>query len=403
MPRAFLLVMDSLGIGGAPDAGRFGDEGADTLGHIAAACAAGRADRDGLRTGALDIPNLTRLGLAAAAELSSGEALAGVTGAPGRAAWGVAREQSLGKDTPSGHWEMAGLPVIFDWGYFPKAEPCFPGELTEALISQAALPGLLGNRHASGTQIIEELGDLHLESGCPIVYTSADSVFQIAAHEEAFGLERLYEVCAIARRLVDAYDVGRVIARPFLGQAGDYVRTGNRRDYATPPHEPTLLDRINGDGGEVIAIGKISDIFAGRGISRSVKAHGNEALMAATVAAAVDGGGDLIFTNFVDFDSLYGHRRDTAGYAAAIEAFDAALPELEAALRPDDLVLISADHGCDPTWPGSDHTREQVPVLAFGPGLAGGPIGIRESFADIGQTIASHLGLDPLPNGVPFL
>ncbi|HJP22811.1 MAG TPA: phosphopentomutase [Alphaproteobacteria bacterium] len=403
MPRAFLLVMDSLGIGGAPDAGRFGDEGTDTLGHIAAACAAGRADRDGLRAGALDIPNLTRLGLAAAAELSSGQALAGITGAPGRAAWGVAREQSLGKDTPSGHWEMAGLPVTFDWGYFPKAEPCFPGELTETLITQAALPGLLGNRHASGTQIIEELGDLHLESGRPIIYTSADSVFQIAAHEEAFGLDHLYEVCAIARRLVDAYDVGRVIARPFLGQAGDYVRTGNRRDYATPPHEPTLLDRINDGGGEVIAIGKISDIFAGRGISRSVKAHGNEALMAATVAVAVGGGGDLVFTNFVDFDSLYGHRRDIAGYAAAIEAFDAALPELEAALRPDDLVLISADHGCDPTWPGSDHTREQVPVLAFGPGLAGGPIGIRESFADIGQTIAGHLGLDPLPNGVPFL
>jgi phosphopentomutase len=261
----------------------------------------------------------------------------------------------------------------------------------------------LGNRHASGTQIIEELGDGHVESGRPIVYTSADSVFQIAAHEEAFGLDRLYEVCAIARRLVDTYDIGRVIARPFLGRSGNYQRTGNRRDLATPPHEPTLLDGIAGGGGEVVAIGKVSDIFAGRGISRSVKAHGNAALMAATIAAATEGGGDLVFTNFVDFDSLYGHRRDVAGYAAALEVFDAALPELEAALRPDDLVVISADHGCDPTWPGSDHTREQVPVLAFGPGIAAGPIGIRESFADIGQSIARHLGLDPLPNGTAFL
>ena len=390
MPRAFLLVMDSLGIGGAPDAGRFGDEGADTLGHIAAA-------------GALAIPNLSRLGLAAAAEASSGIPLADVTGDPGQALWGVAREQSRGKDTPSGHWEMAGLPVTFDWGYFPDTKPCFPAALTDALIAEAGLPGLLGKRHASGTQIIEELGDSHLESGRPIVYTSADSVFQIAAHEEAFGLERLYEVCAIARRLVDAYEVGRVIARPFVGRAGDYVRTGNRRDFATPPHAPTLLDRINDGGGEVVAIGKVSDIFAGRGISRSVQAHGNAALMAATIAAATDGGGDLIFSNFVDFDSLYGHRRDVAGYAAALEAFDAALPELEAALKPDDLAIISADHGCDPTWPGSDHTREQVPVLAFGPGIKAGPIGIRESFADIGQSIAGHLGLDPLPNGTAFL
>ncbi len=405
MRRAFILVMDSFGIGGAPDAARFGDVGADTFGHIAAACAAGRADSRGVRQGPLGIPNLTRLGLVAAAALSTGRRVSGA----GRAgaimgAYGAAREVSRGKDTPSGHWEMAGVPVEFEWGYFPRQVPCFPAELTDALVRRAGLPGLLGNRHASGTRIIEELGDEHIAGGKPIVYTSADSVFQIAANEESFGLARLYEVCAIARELVDAWGVGRVIARPFVGTTGGYRRTGNRRDYTTPPPAPTLLDHLVEEGGEVVSIGKIADIFAHQGVSRAVKADGNDALMDATIAAA-DAAGDraLVFTNFVDFDTLFGHRRDVAGYAAAIESFDRRLPDLEAALAPGDVAVITADHGCDPTWRGTDHTRENVPVLVFGPDVAPGPIGVRETFADIGQSLARHLGLAPLAHGTAFL
>ncbi|MCH8112511.1 MAG: phosphopentomutase [Proteobacteria bacterium] len=319
------------------------------------------------------------------------------------AAYGAAREQSRGKDTPSGHWEMTGVPVTFDWGYFSNEQPCFPAALTSALVEQADLPGLLGNRHASGTQIIEDLGAEHVASGKPIVYTSADSVFQIAAHEDSFGLERLYGVCAVARKLVDDYDIGRVIARPFIGASGNFERTGNRRDYTTPPPEPTLLDRLCADGGEVISVGKVSDIFAHQGISRTVKAHGNAALWDATLTALADAPErSLIFTNFVDFDTLYGHRRNVAGYAAALEAFDARLPFLESALQTDDLAIITADHGCDPTWSGTDHTRENVPVLAFGSGVAPGPLGLRESFADIGQTVAAHIGLAALPHGTSF-
>ncbi len=400
MRRALILVMDSFGLGSAQDAARFGDEGSDTYGHIVRECAAGRAGAAGGRAGPLALPNLNRLGLAEAAAISRGEA---ATPIAGPAAYGAAREQSRGKDTPSGHWEMAGVPVTFDWGYFPNEQPCFPAALTNALAAQADLPGLLGNRHASGTQIIEELGDEHVASGKPIVYTSADSVFQIAAHEESFGLDRLYGVCEIARELVDDYDIGRVIARPFTGASGNFERTGNRRDYTTPPPEPTLLDRLCADGGEVISVGKVSDIFAHQGISRTVKAHGNAALWDAALAVLADAPDrSLIFTNFVDFDTLYGHRRDVAGYAAALEAFDARLPELESALQTDDLAIITADHGCDPTWSGTDHTRENVPVLAFGSGVAPGPLGLRESFADIGQTLAAHLGLEPLLHGTSF-
>lgn len=400
MTRAFILVMDSFGIGAAADAERFGDAGSDTFGHIVAACAAGRADKAGLRAGPLRIPNLARLGLVQAAAASTGRA---AKGEPCSGAWGYAVEESRGKDTPSGHWEMAGVPVMFDWGYFPPDYPSFPAALTEALIARAELPGVLGNRHASGTQIIDELGAEHIASGQPIVYTSADSVFQIAAHEEAFGLQRLYDVCLIARELVDDYDIGRVIARPFVGAPGTFKRTGNRRDYAVPPPAPTLLDRLKAAGGEVISVGKVADIFAHRGISRTIKADGNAALFDATLNAASDAGDRaLIFTNFVDFDTLYGHRRDVAGYAAALEAFDARLPELERALKPGDVALISADHGCDPTWRGTDHTREHVPVLAFGPDVPPGPIG-RRVFADIGQSLAGHLGLDPLPHGRSFL
>jgi phosphopentomutase len=313
-------------------------------------------------------------------------------------------EQSRGKDTPSGHWEIAGVPVAFEWGYFPPDEPSFPAALTDTLVARAGLPGILGNRHASGTEIIDELGAEHLRTGKPILYTSADSVLQIAAHEDSFGLERLYETCRIARALADEYKIGRVIARPFLGAPGAFRRTANRRDLTVPPPEPTLLDRLTGAGGRVVGIGKIADIFAGRGVGASKKAAGNEAVLAETLAAAArEGERTLVFANFNDFDTLYGHRRDVAGYAAALEAFDAMLPRLEAALRPGDLAVLTADHGCDPTYRGTDPTREHVPVLAFGPGVAPRPLGRRDGFADIGQTVARHLDLDPLPHGAAFL
>ncbi len=395
MSRAIVLMLDSLGIGAAPDATAFGDDGANTLGSIASHRA-----RNG---GKLQLPHLSRLGLGAALEGASGVHVPTLMpGSAGpKARWGWAAERSRGKDTPSGHWEMAGVPVLFEWGYFPDPENSFPPELIEELTERAGLPGVLGCCHASGTEIIARLGEEHIRTGKPIVYTSADSVFQIAAHEAHFGLGRLYETCLIARRLVDAYNIGRVIARPFVGEsAADFQRTGNRRDYAVPPPAPTLLDRLQEAGHEVIAIGKISDIYAHRGMTRSIKADGNEALFDATLTAVAEApDGALIFTNFVDFDMLYGHRRDAEGYARALEAFDARLPELQALLGDRDMVVITADHGCDPCFAGTDHTREYVPAILFGPAVPPGPAGRRDSFADIGQTIAAHLGIAPLDHG----
>ena len=405
MKRAILIVLDSFGIGGAEDADAFGDAGADTFGHIAAACADGRADHEGLRSGPLRLPNLDRLGLGRAAHASTFKTVPDLGGAgvlEGR--WGYGVEVSKGKDTPSGHWEMTGVPVMFDWGYFPETIPCFPKSLTDTLVEQARLPGILGNKHASGTTIIAELGEEHVRTGKPICYTSADSVFQIAAHETYFGLDRLYEVSAIARRLVDPVRIGRVIARPFVGEdTRDFQRTANRRDYSVPPPEPTLLDRIEARGGRVIGVGKIGDIFAHRGVSEEVKIASNEAALEATIAGLDRlGDGDLLFANLVDFDSLYGHRRDVAGYAAALEAFDRRLPELERRLKPGDLAIVTADHGNDPTFRGTDHTREHVPILAFGPGVGAGTIGRRKPLADIGETIAAHLGLEPGRHGRRF-
>ncbi len=400
MSRVIWLVLDSLGVGAAPDAAVWGDEGADTFGHIAAVCAASSR-------GPLRLPNLSRLGLPQAhAAAHDGQAAAGFDDmhAP-EGIWGFACERACGKDTPSGHWETAGVIVTEPFGQFEKAEDSFPPELLQALIEQADLPGVLGNCHASGTEILKRLGEQHLESGCPIVYTSADSVFQIAAHEHRFGLDRLYAVCEIARRLLAPFNIARVIARPFVGRsADDFMRTGNRHDYSLPPAAPTLLDAVVESGNEVIAIGKISDIFAARGISRSVHATGHDALFDATLLAMDESRkGSLIATNFVDFDSVYGHRRDVLGYASALEAFDVRLWRLRRRLRRDDLLVLSADHGCDPTFPGSDHTRECIPVLASGPGIAPRAIGRRDSFADIGQSMASHLGLPPLAAGRSFL
>jgi phosphopentomutase len=397
--------MDSLGIGASLDAGRYGDKDANTFLHIYQACLAGMADKDGLRSGALKLPNLASLGLYHATVASSGTRLIDLsTFAEPRGYYGYAVEQSLGKDTPSGHWELAGVPVRFDWGYFPRTNPCFPKQLIDALIKRGNIPGVLGEIHASGTEIIETLGEEHLKTGRPIVYTSADSVFQIAAHEEAFGLERLYELCELARELVDEHQIGRVIARPFIGKAGAFSQTGNRRDYATLPPAPTLLDYLKEAGREVIAIGKIDDIFAHQGPTQVIKAVGNEALFDATLAAMQTAPeGSLVFSNFVDFDSSYGHRRDVVGYAQALEQFDARLPELERLLKPDDWVVITADHGCDPTYSGTDHTREHVPVLVYGPQVKSQFIGRRDSFADVGQSLAEHLEISPLLNGVSFI
>jgi len=401
--RAIILVLDSVGIGGAPDAAAYGDEGSNTVGHIADACAAGKANSG--REGPLRLPNLVRLGLGEACCLATGRippGLASRGGPEGR--YATATEVSRGKDTPSGHWEIAGVPVEFAWGYFPDTQPCFPPDLIAQLCRRADLPGILGDRHASGTQIIAELGEEHIRSGKPICYASADSVFQVAAHEETFGLERLYSVCRIARELLGPMNIGRVIARPFVGTgAHDFRRTANRRDYSVPPPSPTLLDRATSEGRDVITVGKIADIFAHSGTGRILKADGNEALFERTLEGFTqlrDGG--LLFANFIDFDTLYGHRRDVAGYARALERFDALLPALLSNSQRNDLIVITADHGCDPTWPGTDHTREQVPVLLSGGSINPGSAGCRATYADIAVTVARHLDLPRPKAGQPI-
>lgn len=405
MGRAIILVLDSFGIGASQDAERFGDVGANTLGHIAQRCFERQAEQG--RSGPLTLPNLTRLGLVnAATNSANGETPAGMalSSAP-EGSYGYARELSSGKDTPSGHWEIAGVPVLYDWGYFEQKENSFPQPLLEQLVEICDLPGVLGNCHASGTEILERLGEEHMATGKPIVYTSADSVFQIACHEETFGLERLYKMCAATRGLLDEYNIARVIARPFVGtDASNFQRTGNRRDLAVPPPSPTLLQKLAEDGGQVISIGKIADIYAQVGITQKFKATGLEALFNTTLeqlAAAPER--SLVFTNFVDFDSSYGHRRDVAGYAAALESFDKRLPELLNAMAEDDILVMTADHGCDPTWPGSDHTREHIPVLVYGKKLNKIDLGECETFADIGQTLAEYFGLPAMDYGTSFL
>ncbi len=398
MSRAFLIVLDSVGCGGAPDAADFGDAGANTLAHIAQACAEGRADVG--RSGPLNLPNLDGLGLGRAITLASGDAAPNLTATP-TGAWGAATEVSVGKDTPSGHWELAGLPVPWNWTYFPTGGDAFSPDLVADVCRAAGVDGILGNCHAAGIPIMERLGSEHMKTGHPICYTSADSVFQIAAHEESFGLERLYDLCrALAPRL-HADKVGRVIARPFVGtpETG-FTRTTNRKDFAILPPAPTLCDWVQDAGRHVYAIGKIGDIFSMRGIDEVCK--GSDATLMTHLVDhaknAVDG--SLTFANFVEFDSLYGHPRDVAGYARALEWFDAALPAFFAELRPDDLVIFTADHGNDPTWTGSDHTRERVPVLCHGVGArALGHIG----FADVAASVADHLNIAGQGPGRSFL
>ena len=401
--RTIILLMDSFGIGYAHDAEKYGDKGADTLGHICEWVANNRKDATG-KAMPLRLPNLAARGLAKAAELSRGCALPANLGAEHTiGAYTYAQEVSRGKDTLSGHWEIAGVPVDFDWGYFPNVPKCFPQELVAALIKEGNLPGVLGECHASGTEIIKELGEEHVATGKPIIYTSADSVLQIAAHEEAFGLERLYELCKLAYKLVQPYNIARVIARPFVGScASDFSRTTNRHDYAVPAPEATLLDKMVATGGSVYAVGKIADIFAHRGITKHYAAGGLDKLVDATIQAVKDAPDkSIVFTNFVDFDSSFGHRRDIQGYGEALEYFDSRLPEITSLLKEDDLLLITADHGNDPAWSGTDHTREKIPVLFSGADVKVAQLEPMDTFADIGCTIANYMGIEPTFTGTP--
>jgi len=401
--RAFLVVMDSVGIGGAPDADRFfngetPDSGANTLAHIAQACAEGRAEEG--RSGTLNLPNLDALGLGAATRLASGAETPGLMSDP-TGMWGCAREHSPGKDTPSGHWELAGLPVPWEWRYFPVATPSFPADLSRAAAEAAGADGILGNCHASGTAIIAELGAEHMRTGRPICYTSADSVFQIAAHEESFGLDRLLDMCRTLAPRLHRMKVGRVIARPFVGSPEQgFTRTTNRKDFAIQPPAPVLTNWAQDAGRRVHAVGKIGDIFSMQGIDTLRKGSDSELMghLSDLVGEAEEG--SLTFANFVEFDSLYGHRRDISGYARALEWFDREIGAILKKLRPGDLMLLTADHGNDPSWIGTDHTREQVPVLIAGHGA--GQIG-KVDFADVAASIAHHLNIPAQGPGRNFL
>ncbi len=382
--RVCLIVLDSAGIGEMPDAAAWGDAGADTLGHI-------------LASRKVDLPNLQSLGL------GNIKPLAGVPAAdPPIGSYGKCTLKSDGKDTTTGHWEMAG--IILKQG-FPKFPDGFPPRIVDEFVAKARVPGILGNVPASGTEIIKELGEEHVRTGKPIVYTSADSVFQIAAHEEVVPIDRLYEMCEIARNILHGDDeVARVIARPFLGETADtFKRTENRHDYAVPPPQGNLLPKLKDAGLDVICIGKIASIYDNIGVTEDLTAKNNEQIIDVTIEALKGDSRGLIFSNLVDFDMLYGHRRDTEGYARALEHFDSRLPEIMAAMSDKDLLILTADHGNDPTYRGSDHTREYVPLLVFGKSAkAGVNLGTRQSLSDLGQTIAENFGVE-IADGISFL
>ena len=403
MARAFLVVMDSAGIGGAPDADQYfngdvPDTGANTVGHIAAECAAGRAEEG--RSGPLCVGALDALGLGAATRLSTGIDTPGLTATP-QGAWGVAREISKGKDTPSGHWEIAGVPVPWEWHTFPDARPAFPPEVTAALCKAAGTEGILANCHASGTRVIADFGAEHLRTGWPICYTSADSVLQIAAHETAFGAEKLFEMCKSVAPLLHGMKVGRVIARPFIGDPENgFTRTAHRKDFAIAPPAPTLCDWLGEAGHPVHAVGKIGDIFSMHGIDDVRK--GPDAVLMTHLGDLVDTASDgaFVFANFVEFDSEYGHRRDVSGYARHLEWFNIELSRILPRLRSGDILIVTADHGNDPTWVGTDHTREQVPVLVHGIGARN--LGLL-AMTDIAASVAAHLGVANRGPGRSFI
>lgn len=402
MARVIIALLDSFGIGYAHDAAAFGDQGADTLGHIVSWFPQNLQTAD-KNPRYLSLPHLAYMGLEKAHQQSMHTELAHPLGSGQvKAAYTCAEEISHGKDTLSGHWEITGVPVAFDWGYFPDKPHCFPQELVAQIIEQGKLSGILGEKHASGTEIIQELGEEHMRTGKPIIYTSADSVLQIACHEDTFGLENLYALCRLCYQLVQPYKIARVIARPFVGKKkGEFVRRADHRhDFAVPAHEPTLLDNVVAAGDSVYAIGKIADIFAHRGITKHYPAAGLDKIFDATLQAVKDAPEQsLVFANFVDFDSSYGHRRDVQGYGEGLEYVDSRLPEIWRLMGPEDILLITADHGCDPTWKGTDHTREKIPVLFYGDKIRERALAPMHVFSDIGQTIASYLGVKPLTHG----
>ncbi|KRQ86812.1 Phosphopentomutase [Caloramator mitchellensis] len=373
--RVILMVMDSVGIGELPDAHLYNDQGSDTIGNISKAI------------GGLNLPNLQLLGLGN---------IDGIKGIPPvespNGSYGKALEMSKGKDTTTGHWEIAGLILDKPFPTYPNG---FPAEIIQEFEKRIGTR-TLGNKPASGTAIIEELGDEHVKTGYPIVYTSADSVFQIAAHEEVIPLDRLYEMCRIAREmLVGEHNVGRVIARPFVGTSGNYKRTSNRRDFALIPHKKTVLNYIQEKGMDVCAVGKIEDIYAEYGITKAVHTKNNMDGVDKTLEYIKEDIRGLIFTNLVDFDMVFGHRNDANGYANALREFDARIPEIINAMKDDDVLIITADHGCDPTTESTDHSREYIPIIIYGKKVKSGVnIGVRKTFADIGKTIADMLNID---------
>jgi len=381
--RITLIVLDGAGIGAMPDAPAWGDAGSDTFGHIC-------------ESRQLNLPNLQGLGLGNIRPLAGVPAIANPRGGFGKCAL-----KSNGKDTTTGHWEMAGIILEKAFPTYPKG---FPQPVIDEFIDKARVPGILGNIPASGTEIIKDLGDEHVRTGKPIVYTSADSVFQIAAHEEVIHLDRLYEICEIARDMLRGeHEVGRVIARPFLGQPGAFYRTENRHDYAVPPPRENLLPLLSDNGLDVVSIGKIASIYDSEGVTQDLTAKNNEQSIDQTIKALNDNTRGLIFSNLVDFDMLYGHRRDTEGYARALEHFDARWPEIENAMNEGDLLMITSDHGNDPTFPGTDHTREYAPLIVYGKQARRGVnLGTRESLSDIGRTIAENFRLN-LAAGDSFL
>lgn len=396
--RFITVVLDSFGIGALADAVKFGDAGSNTLGHIDEYC-----HENGL---SFNIPHMLQLGLGKAYQMVNGKTLFTDNNTyPITGFYGAGQEISSGKDTTSGHWEMGGCPVTFDWGYFTNLKNSFPQDLLNKIISRSGIPGYLGNCHASGTTIIAELGEEHLKTGKPIFYTSADSVFQIACHEKIFGLENLYKLCQIAREELEPYNIARVIARPFSGETtSNFARTPNRKDFSLLPNSKTVLDICKENGGEVVAIGKIGDIYAHQGTTVEIKASGVQDLINQTIKAVetYNQKPGFIMTNLVDFDMNFGHRRNIIGYKEALEYFDSRIPDLIASLGPNDVILFTADHGCDPTWSGSDHTREHIPIFGYYQGKELN-IGVRKTFADIGQTVANYLQLPSLAYGTSFL
>ncbi|QCI19538.1 phosphopentomutase [Buchnera aphidicola] len=411
MKRVILIVLDSFGIGSTKDSYKFKDNGSDTFGHIAEYCFRGLANSK-LREGLLKIPNLVQLGISKAAEKSRKKPVIGLeinNSLDLIGSYGYAEEISSGKDTSSGHWEIAGVPVLFNWDYFLEYKNSFPENLLKKIVDKCFLHGYLGNCRSSGTDILSVLGEKHIKTKYPIFYTSADSVFQIACHEKIFGLNNLNKLGQDIRKILDEekYNIARVITRPFLGQSkSEFYRTGNRHDFSVKPTSVTIMEKvIKEKKGNVISIGKISDIYANVGISKKIKATGIDELFNCTLTEIQECNQDnsMIFVNFVDFDSSWGHRRDVSGYAAGLELFDSRLPEILKSLKKDDLLIITSDHGCDPTWFGTDHTRENIPILIYSLSIEPKYLGFRKTFSDIAQTIASYFGTTRMNYGKNML